>query len=89
MTIRLLVTVFAIAAFVPACSGAPDGEPGASPTASAITVGATAPATGEPQLRVESGGGGKVYCPTCPIQCGGDGNPCPGGGGAGGGETTK
>ncbi len=89
MTIRMFVGAIAIVASAAACGGAPEGEPTASPATSATEGDAAAPPLG---IESEPGGGGKVYCPKCPIQCDPtDPGGCPGGsgGGGGGGQTRE
>jgi len=77
--------VVAIVATLVACGGTPEGEPTAAPAASAFDGGTPAI-----DLADDPPGGGKVYCPTCPIQCDPtSGVPCPGGGGGGGGGNTR
>jgi hypothetical protein len=77
MKVRMVLC--AIAATLVACGGSPEGEPTAAPAASAAANdGGTPPV----DITSDPGGGEKVYCPTCPIQCDPtNGVPCPPGGG--------
>jgi hypothetical protein len=77
MKVRMVMC--GIAATLVACGGGTEAEPTAAPAASTFEDDGGAPPI---DITSDPTGGGKVYCPSCPIQCDpSSGVPCPPGGG--------